>query len=121
MIEDPGGRVTHVFHRQPDATRAFVDALDAFHISGPADAWDQRQRPLEDANYFTDSNAVRTAPQEIASAFPFLLSTKPCRLRSRRIALRNFLGMASRAARSAISTGWSRALLASSSSALRPH
>ena len=71
VIEDPRGRVTHVFHRQPHATCAFVDALDAFNICGPADARDQRQRPLEDANDFTDGNAVRPAPQEIASALPF--------------------------------------------------
>src|SRR5690242_13467593 len=63
-----GRGVAHFLHGQPYAAGLLVQALIAAAIRGLADARNERQWALKDANYLPDRDISRRSRQHVAAA-----------------------------------------------------
>src|SRR5262245_65651223 len=71
-IQDSRRFVAHFLHNASYAAGLFVRTFVASSISRLADTGKKRQRPVQDANHFSDRSCLRSPVEEIASAFTFL-------------------------------------------------
>ena len=72
VIKDMCGRVADFLHRQPHAARILLKTLVAAHVGGLADAWHQRQRPVERPDHLTDRDVSRPPAEDISAGATFL-------------------------------------------------
>ena len=77
VIEDAGGGVANLFHRQVDATCVFIDALLAAGIRGLADARHQRQGPVQNADHLSDRDVTGFSVEDVAAPPALLALEEP--------------------------------------------
>ena len=68
VVEDMGRGVAHFFHRQTDTARFLVQTLVTPLVGSLADAWNERQRALQDANYLANRDISRFSREHVTTA-----------------------------------------------------